>query len=130
MTRAFLLLQGVMWLGYGIYCLLTPQALAGLAGITATSATAIVELRAMYGGLQSAIGVLALLAGSAASWRREGLVALLFVYSGLALARLASAAATGEFSSYVIGALAFEAPSALITWALLRRESRLALAAA
>ena len=124
MTRLFLILTGLLWLGYGIYCLIMPQALAASVGVIATSATGVVELRAMYGGRQSAIGALALLAGVAAAWRKEGLVALLFAYAGVALARLMSAAIMGEFSSYVVSALAFEATSALITLALLRRDLR------
>lgn len=127
MTKAFLIITGVLWLGYGIYLLIAPQALAGIAGVTASSATGMVELRAMYGGLQAAVGVLALLAGVSATWRRQGLAALLFVYAGLGLTRLASAAVTHEFSSYVMGALVFELPSALIAWTLLRKESRTAV---
>lgn len=124
MTRIFLILTGLLWVGYGAYCLITPQALAEMAGVTATTATGTVELRAMYGGLQSAIGVLALGAGLSAAWRKQGLLALLFVYAGLGSARLASAAVTGEFSNYVIVAVAFELGSALIVWLLLRYEGR------
>ncbi|MET0985549.1 MAG: DUF4345 domain-containing protein [Steroidobacteraceae bacterium] len=124
MTKAFLIITGVLWLGYGIYLLIAPQELAGIAGVTATSTTGTVELRAMYGGLQAAVGVLALWAGVSAAWRTQGLTALLFLYGGMGLARLASAAVTQEFSTYVIGALCFELPSAWIAWALLRREVR------
>ena len=124
MTRLFLIATGVLWLAYGIYLVIAPQDLAGIAGVTATSATGVVELRAMYGGLQAAVGLLALWAGVAASWHVRGLTALLFIYAGLAVTRLVSAALAHEFSSYVIGALAFEVPSALIAWALLRRASK------
>ena len=124
MTKAFLIITGVLWLGYGVYLLIAPQELAGIAGVAATSTTGTVELRAMYGGLQAAVGVLALWAGVSAAWRTQGLTALLFLYGGMGLVRLASAAVTHEFSTYVIGALCFELPSALIAWALLRREVR------
>lgn len=125
MTKAFLIITGVLWFGYGIYLVFAPQALADIAGVAATSATGTVELRSMYGGLQAAVGALALWAGLSDAWRTHGLAALLFLYSGMGLVRLASAAMSGEFSSYVIGALVFELPSALIALALLRREKGL-----
>ena len=42
-----------------------------MAGVAATNATGTVELRAMYGGLQTAIGALALLAGLSPAWPQE-----------------------------------------------------------
>ncbi len=58
--RVFLGLVALVWLPYGLLCFFQPGFLAGAAGVTSTSATGSTELRAMYGGLQVAIGVLAL----------------------------------------------------------------------
>lgn len=91
MARIFLILTGVLFMGFGVYYMITPQVLAEMAGVTATNATGIVELRAMYGGLQIAVGVLSLLAAFSAVWQRVGLLAVLIVYAGLGLVRLASA---------------------------------------
>ena len=55
-TRIFLLLSALLWLPYGIYCWLHPSALAEAAGVAFQSPTGSTELRAMYGGLQAALG--------------------------------------------------------------------------
>ena len=52
-TRIFLLLSALLWLPYGIYCWLHPSYLAEAAGVVFQGST---ELRAMYGGLQAALG--------------------------------------------------------------------------
>ena len=59
-TSIFLGLSTLVWLGYGLYCLLDPGYLAQAAGVAAASATGTTEIRAMYGGLQAGIGVIAL----------------------------------------------------------------------
>ena len=46
---------------WGIYRLLTPSSVAVSAGIVAHSATDTTELRAVYGGLQATLGILALI---------------------------------------------------------------------
>lgn len=124
MAKIFLILTGALFLGFGAYYMVTPEVLAEMAGVTATSATGVVELQAMYGGLQIAVGVIALLAAFSAVWQRAGLLAVLIVYAGLGLVRLASAAVASEFSNYVVTAVAFELICAAIAWLLWRREAR------
>jgi hypothetical protein len=51
--RIFFALTALVWLPYGIFCFFQPGYLAQAAGVTATSATGTIELRAMYGGLQA-----------------------------------------------------------------------------
>ena len=58
--RGFLIFSAIIWLPYGLYCFFQPGSLAEAAGVVATIPTATTELRAMYGGLQMAIGALAL----------------------------------------------------------------------
>ena len=121
MTRIFLFLSLLLWLPYGLYCLLRPESLADSAGVAFHSATGTTELRAMYGGLEAAIGVLAGLALLRASLVRPALIAIGFLTAGLATGRLVGVALDGGFSSYTAMALAIEIPSALISFALLRR---------
>jgi hypothetical protein len=61
-ARIFLAFSALLWLPYGVYCFFDPGFLAGAAGVVSQSPTASTELRAMYGGLQTAIGALALAA--------------------------------------------------------------------
>ena len=123
-ARIFLALSALVWLPYGLYCFFAPTALAGTAGVDATSVTGTIELRAMYGGLQVALGALALAGALHLSWRRPALGALLFLCAGIALARIAGTLIEGELSAYTGFALAFEiASTGLAGWLLGHRAA-------
>jgi len=121
-VRIFLAAMAIVWLPYGLYCFLDPSALRSMAGVTATTPTALTELRAMYGGLQSAIGALALLATVRRDLERPALVMLAALLPGLASARILGLVLDGSWSSYTAMGLAFEIPGSLIALALLRRR--------
>ncbi len=104
----FLLLEALVWLPYGFYLLFVPGALGGIAAITASTQTGTTELRAMYGGLQIALGTLCAMALGLATLRHTALTTLLFLTSGLALARLYGVSTDGELSAYTVFALVFE----------------------
>jgi len=94
---------------YGLYCFVNPSLLTDAAGIQAISATGSTELRAMYGGLQAAIGALALSAMFRASLTNSFLVTLVTFTTGLLLARLAGLTIDGGYTSYTGMALGIEA---------------------
>src|SRR5215470_17023030 len=94
-TRLFLIANGLLWLPYGLYCLAQPAMLREVAGIAATSATASTELRAMYGGLQAAIGALSFAAAGRRDLEHTALVALAFLAAGLFSARSCGALIDG-----------------------------------
>lgn len=108
MIRLFLGISALAWGGYGLYCFLDPGSLAAIAGVTSTTTTGATELRAMYGGLQIALGMLAALALLRPAVQPGVLLTLAFVTGGLFGARLLAALPTSDFSSYTVGALAFE----------------------
>ncbi len=122
-AQIFLGVSALVWLPYGIFCLLQPSFLEGAAGVAASTATGTVELRAMYGGLQAAIGMLCALCCASPAWRGHALVALGFLTAGLGFARLAGVAAGGGLSTYTAFALIFEFASAglALTFARVRR---------
>lgn len=121
-SRIFLGLSALLWLPYGVLCFLQPSYLDGAAGVVATSPTGTVELRAMYGGLQAAIGALCALGALSATWRSHALVVLGFLAAGLGLSRLLGVLAGGGLSSYTTMALLIEFTSAGLAWALARRR--------
>jgi hypothetical protein len=125
-VRIFLAVCTLAWLPYGIFCFLQPGLLAESAGVAATTPTGSTELRAMYGGLQAALGVLALAGALRASLARPALVALFAVASGLLLTRAAGLVLDGGFSAYTGGALAFEASMAGFAAWLLSRPTQVA----
>ena len=114
-ARIFLALSALIWLPYGLFCALQPGYLAEAAGVVATTPTGTTELRAMYGGLQAAIGCLR------GAVTRTALVALGTLAAGLGSARLLGLALDGGFSAYTGFGLGFEWTSALVARWLLRR---------
>ena len=124
MARIFLLIAGLMWFAYGVYMLIAPGALAATAGVGALNTTGTIELRAMYGGLEGAVGLLALWGALDARLRLAGLAALAFTCTGLGATRLTAALLAGEFSTYTKQGLGLEIPLLLIAIWLLVRELR------
>ena len=123
-VRVFLALQTLIWLPYGIVCFFVPEFPANSAGLSATSATATTELRAMYGGLQVAIGLLALFALLNAKRVHSALWCLAILIGGIGLARVLAALMAGDASTYTLGGASFEfVASAWATWLLSRRSA-------
>jgi hypothetical protein len=123
LTTIFLWFSAIGWIGYGLYCLMQPTALAAIAGVASTTTTGLIELRAMYGGVQTAVGVFTLIGILNARWRPGVLLGLACVYFGLCTARTGSALMAGEWSQYTVGALAFEWTSALLALYLFRKTA-------
>ena len=121
-ARIFFALTALIWLPYGIYCFFQPGFLAEIAGVTATTTTATIELQAMYGGLQAGIGAFALAVALQPARIRSALFASCFLFAGLAIARLLAALSAGEMSSYTVMGLGLEWGSTAIALALLRRQ--------
>ena len=121
MLRLFLAASALAWLPYGLLCFVDPARLAELAGVAPTSTTGTIELRAMYGGLQAALGVLAGAAFFRPSLQRAALFALSFLCAGLFLARRVGALLSLEFSSYTVLGLLFELLSSVFATTLLAR---------
>ena len=120
--RTFLAAMAIVWLPYGLYCFLDPNALRAMAGLTAMTPTALTELRAMYGGLQSAVGGFCLAATVRRHLVRPALLMLAAILPGLASARLLGLVLDGSWSVYTAFGLAFEVGGSLIAVALLRRQ--------
>ncbi len=122
-TQIFLLLQALLWVPYGIYCLLVPSALAEGATVTATSATGVTEIRAMYGGLQFAIGAGCIWGALSEDLQRSAVWMLFLLTSGTGTARLIGVGLDGGIGAYTALALVFEFATASWSGRLLLREA-------
>ncbi len=122
-VRIFLALTALLWTPYAVALLIDPAALSEAANVVATSATGRAELRAMYGGLQAAIGLLALAGAVRPALAPTALATLGTACAGLGLARLGAAAAGDAFSAYTVMALGLELGSLAAVLALWRRAS-------
>lgn len=122
LTRIFLGVNAAMFIGYGLYCFFVPEKVGNLAGLQAQSADGRVELRAMYGGLQTAVGVLALCGLLRPALQLPALTGLFFIFTGLACARVLGVFMDDGTGSYTTGVIALEVVFALVAFVLLRRN--------
>ncbi|WP_269618537.1 DUF4345 family protein [Zhongshania sp. BJYM1] len=120
----FLVYLMLMWLGIGGWLIVDPAALEASAGVAALSPTGETELRAMYGGLELAIGGAALLALLRPRWRCHVLFLNGVVAGGIAGGRLVGVVLSGEMSVYTMTALAFELSTVVICVILALRMQR------
>jgi hypothetical protein len=135
-VQVFLGFNSLFWLPWGFICLLFPKAWAGdvIPGLDVydlSGAIARTEVRAMYGGLQMAIGVFALIGVVRPKHRDTVLLFFVLALSGLALCRLGGMIAEGD-SSYLsfavdgispgkynqAGLAMYELPNLVAAWAL------------
>jgi hypothetical protein len=108
-------ISALAFVGYGLVSLVSPEVPAGLVDLQMNSGDAFAEVAAIYGGLQTALGVFFLLALINPAHYRAGLLVLLLVMGGLALARFIALWVTADaIGSYTVSALAFEAAMALL----------------
>ncbi len=109
MIRGFLLLVGLVFLGYGLACALDPTLPANLAGLVIRNGDGYAEMGAMYGGLQSGVGLFLAFAAFRPRFHESALLLLVLGIGLLATLRGFSALrADGLISAYTWGALAFE----------------------
>jgi hypothetical protein len=119
--QIFLMLEAVGWFGYGLLCLLYPSMLASVSGVNSMTTTGLVELSAMYGGLEAAIGIIAFLGWHETQKTRWALWSLVLLCGGMGGGRLLAALFHMHLSFYTAGALLFELGSATVAWILLSR---------
>lgn len=124
MTRSFLLFVAVVFVGYGIACTIDPLLPARLAGLEIINGDGYAEMSAMYGGLQTGVGLFCLIAAFRQSLQESALLLLVLGIGFLAASRAGGALRSEDIiSSYTWGALAFETlVTALSAGLLLRRR--------
>lgn len=110
MVRTYLIMAALAWTPYGLYLLFAPEALEGIAGVAAMHGAGTTELRAMYGGLQVAIGLLYV----GALVRERFVVPVLnftvVLCGGLLTGRVIGVLSeAGALDAYNMGSLSFEA---------------------
>src|SRR5436190_13066312 len=114
-----LALAGIGFLGFGLCLIVDPAGGLVTVGIVASNPAGLIELRALYGGLELGLGVFFLLCAARPDWRRPGLWAVLLGNGGIGLTRLAGIALGGVFTPFLVVALVWELGFAgLAAWAL------------
>jgi hypothetical protein len=114
-----LILAGAGFLGFGLWLTVDPAGGLAAVGITAANPAGLIELRALYGGLELGLGIFLLLCAARPAWRRPGLWSVLLGNGGMGLTRLAGIALSGVFTPFLAMALVWELGfAALAAWAL------------
>jgi hypothetical protein len=120
--KVILWLSAVIFMVYGLACLVSPALPADYAGLAMTTGDAYAEMGAMYGGLQTGFGFFCLLGALRKDLHRPALTALFLMVGGLALARTYSTLTGIEpVGTYTYGAMAFEFTTAVLAGLALRR---------
>ena len=121
--KAVLGISTLVFIGYGLVSLLSPAIPAGLAGLAMSNGDAYAEIGAMYGGLQTGVGLFCALALLKPEFYRSGLTLLVLAIGTLALARLVSLlTAVDPVTSYTYGALGYEFVTAVLALAALTKK--------
>ena len=123
MARAFLAFVALVFIAYGLACAWDPTLPARLAGLSILSADGYAEMGAMYGGLQTGVGLFCLMGVINPQLLRPVLVLLVLSIGPLAAMRgLSALRADDAIGSYTYGALIFESLVTAISALLVRRR--------
>ncbi len=122
-AKIFLGLNALVFVGYGLVCLASPAVVADQTGMQLATGVARTEVRAMYGGLQTAVGLLALAGAMRPALQPTVLLTFVFLFFGLASGRIVGILVDPDPGFYNFSAAAFETLFGAISTALLARVS-------
>ena len=124
LARSFLIFTGLVFAVYGAFCIISPQFVADTTGMHASD-VAITEIRAMYGGLELALGIFLLYCLRNEKEVETGILLMIFCFAGLATTRAIGLFETGG-DSYNNSAFAYEFISFMMSiFALVRLRAQL-----
>ncbi len=107
--KTILAVSALILISYGVVSLISPTTPATYAGLIISNGDAFAEVSAMYGGLQTGLGLFFLLALLKSEFYRSGLIVLFLTIGSLAMARLVSLLMTDQIlTAYSYGALVYE----------------------
>jgi hypothetical protein len=121
--KTILGVSSLVFVAYGLVSLISPTVPAGFAGLVMSNGDAFAEIGAMYGGLQTGVGLFCMLALVRPEYYRGGLMLLVIGIGALAIARLLSALLTADpLSFYTWGALVYELVTVALAGIALRQS--------
>ena len=125
-SRGFVALNALLFIGLGLRALSEPAAHMAPFDLLAPSAAMLGEIRANYGGMHLAMGVLFLFGAWLEQWRRPALILIAAFCGGLVLGRLVSIGAEGWPNPFVTQLLVVEVVATAIAVALLVADRKMA----
>ena len=113
--KGLLFVSATVFVGYGLFGFFNPEIPADFGGLVIANGNGFAEIGAMYGGLQTGIGIFCLISALKSDYYRAGLMLLAVAIGSLALGRLYGAIMTTDtLTGYTYGALAYEALTAAL----------------
>lgn len=119
--RFFLVVVGLIFLGLGGFNLLFPVAGIAVFEIQIASVSALNEVRANYGGMYFAMGVLFVAGASVGALRSSALLVVALFTGGLVLGRLLSLVLDGSPNTVMWGLFILEATGCVVASVLVKR---------
>lgn len=114
MTLAFLLINGVGYVGLAAWCTLLPDKTSAAIGFGLSNASAKSEYITVYGGLELGMGIFFLLTALRPDLRQAGVLFALCLYACLAVFRIGTLIGLDGVGTFPRAMLAIEVPMALI----------------
>ena len=106
---------------YGLGFTFAPLAMAQfVTDASPTHASAIIDMRATYGGMSLAVGVLLFVLSARAEWLKAGLLAVTIIMAGMALGRVVGIVVDGNANTFMYIYLGLEIVGAVAAGMLLR----------
>ncbi len=126
-TVIVLWLSGLQLVGFGVAFLIDPLKTLGSTGIQLEGALAATELRAFYGGLEVAVGLLLIAWTINPARRTEALWLNLAIFGGIGVTRVVAMLLSGADTTFLRFAATVELVTAIATaaclWARLRAKA-------
>ena len=115
MGRIVLWGMGLGFVAFGVAYLVDPHGMMEIVGVQLTSPSGAADIRAIYGGLQLALGLFLLACARRDDWTSPGLLATSYAFSFVAGCRLAGIARDHATDGVTLAALAIEITCAVIS---------------
>ena len=106
--KPYLIFTLMVWLPWGLICIFDTQTIAEIIGVTSVNPTGNTDIRAMYGGVQLGVGLMAALALYDRAYFENLLFTLAFLGSCLALSRSYGIVVDDSGTLYTWGVIGYE----------------------
>ena len=123
----YLIFNVAVWLPWGLICIFDLATIQNIIGVTSVTASGSTDVRVMYGGVQTAMGLMAARALYAQRHFETFLHALAIMGCTMALSRTIGLIIDGSSTFYTWGVLLYEASagiSAIVWLKFLSRQQR------
>ena len=118
----YLALIGTLFAGFGLGYLFFPTLLIEQSGMLIPSASAKADAWAMYAGIQVGFGLFLILCANDSSLRRAGLLSIIFIFGGIAVARTLGVLYFQSYDAFNVSALCIEWPGTLVAIYLYKKN--------